>query len=119
MSPREKLLEKYKYLCDSNFDNILKKDINDELLKIKLECYVTSICQYINNSCRYECNIILKHSSASISVFNDHTLLNTYTYDNVNCLYSEMGLSMALFIDWGYLVQNLKKSNATQLLIAL
>lgn len=119
MSPREKLIENFKYLCNSNFDNILKKDLSDELLKIKLECYVISLCQYINNNCRYECTLTLKYSSDSISIFNNFTLLNTYTYDNVNCLYTEISLSMALFIEWGNLVKNIKKINATQLLVAL
>lgn len=74
---------------------------------------------FIDTNNNFICNLTLKSSPNSISIFNNNTLLNTYTYDDIKYLNTEISLSMALFTDWGYLLKNLEKSNVQQLLLTL
>lgn len=43
MSPREKLIEKFKYLMGSDFYKCLNSDLPDNIKKLKLKCYALSI----------------------------------------------------------------------------
>jgi hypothetical protein len=119
MSPREKLIDKFKYLMGSDFNKCLNSDLPDDIQKLKLKCYVYSIYQFIEINNNFTCKLKLKFDSNSISVLNNNTLLNTYTYEDIKNLNTEITLSIALFSDWGYLLKNLEISNVQQLLLPL
>ena len=120
LNPREKLIVNFKSKCGPEYQKIFLSKLSEDLLLLKLNCYLNSLILQINNSSNYDSNLkLIYNKDNSISMFSDITLLNTYTIENVVNIQNENQLGLSLFIDWGYLLNNIDKSKKEQLVLAL
>ena len=115
LSPRGKLINSFKVHSKDNYNKIFMKCPNKEVLEIKLKSYVLSLFHIINN----KANIELKKIDDEYYLFKDGTLIANYSFDNVYNIYTENQLGLSLFIEYGYLLDNLDKVREEQLLLAL
>lgn len=118
-SPREKLISNFKSKCDTDYEKIYLSKLSDQLLQKKLNCYVNSILLQIKNSANFESNLKSTHYNNSICIFDDITLIKTYTIEHISKINNESQLGMSLFIDWGYLLSCIDKPIQEQLMIIL
>lgn len=120
LSPRENLIVNFKSKCGPDYQTIFISKLSEDLLLLKLNCYLNSLLLQIKHSSHYNRNLkLIYNKDNSISIFNDTTLLNTYTIENVVSIKNENQLGLSLFIDWGYLLNNIDKSKKEQLMLAL
>lgn len=119
MAPRQKLITNFKTLCEIEYSSLFFMNISNDILNKKLILFVNSIIKYLNEM-NYSCNnLTLVNSSDSISILLNNTLLRTYTLDHMKSLKNESQLSMALFIEYGYLIKYIKKVTTEQLCLVL
>ncbi|UYZ38964.1 hypothetical protein OD350_29185 (plasmid) [Clostridium beijerinckii] len=120
LSPREKLISYFKINCGPDYKKMFLSKISEDLLNLKLNCYLNSLISYINNSSQSNSNLKLIYSDDnSINIFNGITLLKSYTIENVANIKSENQLGLSLFIDWGYLLNGIGISKKEQLMLVL
>lgn len=118
-SPREKLISNFKSKCGTDYEKIYLSKLSDQLLQKKLNCYVDSILLQIENSANFESNLKSTQYNNSICIFDDITLIKTYTIDHISKINNESQLGMSLFIDWGYLLTCIDRPIQKQLMIIL
>lgn len=120
MSPREKLISIYRKQAGSNYKLMFMSKMPEELLQLKLEIYVNSIYEYLNNnSFNYVLNLKININPNKIDIFNYNTLLKTYSIEDVTNFNTEISLSMGLFIDWGYLLSKICTVQTEQLTLVI
>ena len=119
-SPRENLINTFKVLCGPEYSKMYILDIPKYLLCKKLKYYVYSLLKQLEFS-NCICNNInlITDSNNNITIKNGNTLIKTYTLNDVIYIKNDNQLGMALFIEWGYLLNLFEKSAKEQLLIAL
>ncbi|WP_315069210.1 hypothetical protein [uncultured Clostridium sp.] len=112
-SPREKLIKNFKNICGTSYYKMFLSDLSEDLIMFKLKCYVESLILLL------DVDLQLKTTKESISLFNDVTLINSYSKEYVTNINNEKQLGLSLFIEWGNLLNLTAELKEEQLMLVL